>query len=257
MQLFDTHFHYSGESTPADYLAQEPAAAGMLLLATGDDYDSSCRCRDFAAAIPRAAFTVGVHPHAAEEPEHDFSEFRNHPKLKAVGELGLDYYYDYAPRTAQRRVFERFLALALEWNLPAVVHCRDAAERFDAYADCRDLLRDFAAAGGRFDLHCFAGTPQWAETFLELGAMLGVTGMVTFKPADNIRAALRLVPDDRLLLETDAPYLAPVPLRGKPNHPGYLIHTARRVAAERGMEPEALAAIATANGKRFFNMEDF
>ncbi len=255
MQLFDTHFHYSGELPPRDYLNLLPEAAELRLLAVGGDYAQSRQAERFAGEIASADFAVGVHPHSAEEylaAREDFSGFRPHPKLRAIGELGLDYYYDFAPRDAQRRVFEEFLALALAWELPAIVHCRDLDDRFEAYADCHALLRDFAAAGGRFVVHCFAGTPEWAERFLTLGGMLGVTGMVTFPRAENIRLTLRTIPDDRLLIETDAPYLAPVPFRGKPNHPGYLRYTAQRVATERNCPLEALAELTTGNAERFF-----
>ena len=270
MEIFDTHFHYYGESSPLEFcrmisaeLAVPPqnswgAVDRILLLAVGGDYLESCRAREFAQVAPDAWFAAGVHPHQAEsyrQEAQDFSSFRGHPRLVAVGELGLDYYYEESPRDVQRSVLEEFLKLALEWNLPAIIHIRDRDGAEDAYADAYDLLRDFAAAGGRFVVHCFAGTPAWAEKFLALGGYCGVTGMVTFKRAENIREALRVIPDDRLLIEPDSPYLAPVPHRGSTNHPGYLILVAAQIAGERGRTVEEIARLTTRNGREFFRLD--
>ena len=267
MEIFDTHFHYYGESTPAEFrrmisaeLAVPPqsdwgAVDRVYLLAVGGDYLESCRAREFAQAVPDAWFAAGVHPHQAETFRNeggDFSSFRGHPRLVAVGELGLDYYYEESPREVQKSVLAEFLALALEWNLPVIIHIRDRDGAEDAYVDVYDLLRDFAASGGRFVVHCFAGSPAWAEKFLALGGYCGVTGMVTFNRAENNRETLRVIPDDRLLIETDSPYLAPVPHRGSPNHPGYLILVAARIAAERGWTVEETARLTTRNGFAFF-----
>ncbi len=268
MKLFDTHFHYSGEGTPEQYgetirscLRETdglPEPERLYLLANGGDYEESCRARDFARATPDAWFAAGVHPHCAESETHptvDFSRLLAEPECAAVGEIGLDYFYDQAPREQQRRVLERFLELALETSLPAVIHCRDREGESGAYSDLYAALQSFAGAGGRMVIHCFAGTPEWAEKLLALGACLGVTGMVTFPRADNIREVLRMIPDDRLLIETDAPYLAPVPHRGKPNTPGYLPLIAARVARERGRSVEEIAQLTTANALAFFRLE--
>ncbi len=270
MEIFDTHFHYYGESSPAEFrrmisaeLAVPPqnnwgVIDRIFLLAVGGDYLESCRAREFAQVIPDSWFAAGVHPHQAEafrRESQDFLIFRGHPRLVAVGELGLDYYYDESPRDMQRSVLEQFLALALEWNLPAIIHIRDRDGSEEAYVDACAQLRDFASAGGRFVVHCFSGTPAWAEKFLALGGYCGVTGMVTFNRAENIRETLRVIPDDRLLIETDSPYLAPVPHRGSPNHPGYLILVAARVAAERGWTVEETARLTTRNGMEFFRLE--
>ena len=268
MDLFDTHFHYDGEDTPAGYMAgvrlemdappQRDAGPveSLELLAMGSDFTESCRARAFASAVPGARCAVGVHPHEAEKylaQKEDFSSFfTDGPLPAAVGELGLDYFYDLAPRSAQIAVFEEFLQLALDRSLPAVVHIRDKEECEDAYADAYALLAPFARSGGRFVIHCFAGTPAWAEKFLVLGGYCGFTGMITFRRADNVREALRIVPDDRLLIETDSPYLAPVPHRGRKNHPGYLVLIARAAAALRGMSTEELAALTTRNARLLF-----
>ena len=267
MELFDTHFHYYGESSPGEYFRNVLAVAAvppqgrigvperLWLMAAGGDYLESCRSRAFAEAVETAFFVFVVHPHNAEkflaEP-NEFNEFRAAPKLKAIGELGLDYFYDHSPRDAQMEVFGRFLDLALEWGLPAIVHLRDRDQVWNAYEDGYELLAPFAKKGGRFVVHCFSGTPEWARKFLSLGAYLGVTGMVTFNRAQNIRESLAVIPDERLLIETDSPYLAPVPHRGTENHPGFLALIAARVAEERGRSVEEIATLTTANGKRFY-----
>ncbi len=269
MQLFDTHFHFYGEVSAQAYIenvrlelrSPKQLAAGevdtLLLNAVGGDYLESCRAREFAHNTPDAVYSCGVHPHQAENflaQKEDFSCFRGDPLLKAVGELGLDYFYDYSDREAQRKVFGEFLALALEWDLPAIVHIRDKEDTFDAYSDAYSMLEPFASAGGRFVIHCYAGNQHWAEKFLAAGARFGVTGMVTFKKAQNIRENLKYIPLDRLFIETDSPYLAPIPHRGKENHPGYLIHVAAAAAAEYGMSTEEFAKVTTGNGKVFFGI---
>lgn len=269
MQLFDTHFHFYGEVSAQAYIenirlelnSPKQLAAGTVdrlwLNAVGGDHLESCRAREFAHATADTVFSCGVHPHQAESflvQQEDFSCFKGDSLLKAVGELGLDYFYDYSDRAAQKKVFEYFLTLALEWDLPAIVHIRDKEDEFQAYSDAYDLLAPFSAAGGRFVVHCYAGNPFWAERFLSLGAFCGVTGMVTFRKAENIRENLKYIPLDRLLIETDSPYLAPIPHRGKENHPGYLIHVAAAAAKLYQMETEDFASVTLENGKKFFGV---
>lgn len=269
MELFDSHFHYYGESSPLEYFRNCMTEAAippqsrigvpdrLLLMAAGGDYLESCRSREFAQVIETAWFAAGVHPHNAGKflaAEEDFSGFRHHPKLKAVGEIGLDYFYEHSRPEEQRDVLRRFLDLALEWDLPAIIHLRDGDGVWTAYEDGHALLEPFAAAGGRFVVHCFSGTPEWARRFLALGAYLGVTGLVTFNRAHNIRETLTVIPDERLLIETDSPYLAPIPHRGRENHPGYLALIAARVAEERGREFADIAALTTKNARNFFRI---
>ena len=268
MELFDTHFHYYGEATPVEFMSNvelalsvsPPKDAGsvdrLFMLAVGGDYIESCRAGEFAKTVPHTGYAVGVHPHQAENfmrQQEDFSIFfREGTPPAAIGELGVDYFYDNSPKNQQLEVLERFLDLALEHQLPAIIHIRDKEVCDEAYTDAYRLLEPFARKGGRFVVHCFAGTPGWAEKFLALGAYLGVTGIVTFNRAENIRETLKIIPDDRLLLETDSPYLAPVPHRGKENHPGYLILVARKVAEVRNSSVEHIAALTTANGFELF-----
>lgn len=200
---------------------------------------------------PEVWVTAGVHPHAASQFLGDIEPFRElvrRPRTVAVGEIGLDYHYDYSPREEQMRTFRAFVRLSAEEGLPAVIHCRDA------YDDCLGILREELVPGQRFEIHCFTGSPSWAEDVLALGAYLSFNGILTFRKADNVRAALAVVPAERLLIETDAPFLAPVPYRGKPNRPAYLVEIARRVAGERGWTLEETAALTTANANRFFGV---
>ena len=273
MRLFDTHFHFGGEATPLEFmgaarddlrLALEKAGiadrpVGLFVAAMGGDYLESLRAREFCAVIPESRFAAGVHPHNAEaylETPQDFSPFFADPKLVAVGELGLDYFYELSDREAQQRVFGKFLDLALEHELPAVVHLRDRDGALDAYRDGLDLLTPFAAKGGRFVVHCYAGNAEYLKRFLDLDAYAGVTGMVTFKAAENIRENLRLIPDDRLLVETDSPYLAPVPFRGKANTPGLVALVAAAAAKVRETTVEALAELTTRNAMSFYHLDE-
>jgi TatD DNase family protein len=267
MRLFDTHFHYYAELEPVAYrrkIEDDLVASGVTplperfgLLAAGGSYPDSLKARDFAAAVPDGFFAAGVHPHEAGEAlktPADFGALHADPRCVAVGEIGLDYFYELSEKPAQRRVFGQFLQLALETGLPAIVHCRDRDDADAAYADVYAALADFAAGGGRMVIHCFTGTPAWAEKFLALGAYLGVTGIVTFHRAENVRQSLRIIPPDRLLLETDSPYLAPAPFRGKPCSPGYLPLVAARVAKELELPLPELADRTFDNAMRFFNL---
>lgn len=251
--LFDTHFHCDGSATPLEYCAELPSGYEFMLLAAAADFEDSLYARIFAETVESAFFSCGVHPHSASDPGDlsRFSEFRGHPKLRVIGEIGLDYFYDFSRPEQQIPLFEHFLALADEWNLPVQVHLRDLPDRFTAYADALRLL---ASHRGMVDIHCFCGTTEWAGRFLDIGAFLGVTGMVTFKKSDNIRELLKYIPADRLLIETDSPYLAPDPFRGKVNHPKYLVEIARYAAGFLGMDFETFADLTANNAKRFFRL---
>ena len=271
MRLYDTHFHFTGESTPGEYLAAVSSDGGraaaslgrsgelpeLWYTCVGGDHMESLRAREFARVAPRCRFAAGVHPHEAAEylkTREDFSCFRGDPLLVAVGELGLDYYYELSDRPAQRKVFAEFLDLALTWDLPAVVHLRDRDGADDAYREALELLTSFAGSGGRFAVHCYAGSREYLARFLDLGAYVGVTGMVTFRAAENIRSNLALIPADRLLIETDSPYLAPVPFRGGDNTPGLLILAAAEAARVRGTKLEELAELTWRNAAEFFRI---
>ena len=268
MHLFDTHFHLKKFETE---LSSELCRRAMLdscartgfvpesfrLNAVGGNFEESRQAREFAHGVPDCVFSAGVHPGNAGDFSGDLSPFEifaGDPLLAAVGELGLDYYYDAETAPQQRRTFGAFLELALEWGKPAVVHLRDKGDD-TAFRDGLALLADFVRDGGRFEIHCFTGSREWCEKFLELGGYIGVTGMVTFRRAENVREILRALPEDRILLETDSPYLAPVPYRGRENNPGLLGLIAAGAAAVRGVSADELADLTTANALHFFRLE--
>ena len=258
MNLFDTHFHFDSDKSPREYVAELPLEHTYKLMCVSGSLEDSFQSRDFAAEIAYAFYSVGVHPQTAETAPatlEQFAIFRDDPKLKAIGELGLDFYYENSTKKTQMKVFDRFLELALEWEKPAIVHCRDIDGCFHAYEECFAILKNFSSAGGRFVVHCFAGTPHYAERFLELGGYLGITGIVTFKKAENIRDIVPMIPLERLLLETDSPYLAPVPFRGKVNHPKYLPEIASAVAQLKAIPLRDLAEQTTENAKNFYRIE--
>lgn len=255
MQLFDTHFHYYADTSPQEYYAMIKRPELTRLLAVGASYAESINARKFANEIDCAWFAAGVHPHSATEylvSSEAFDEFIEDENMVAVGEIGLDFYYENSIKVDQYKVMELFLQHALEWQLPAIIHCRDKDHRDDAYCDCYSMLRDFSGSGGRFVVHSFTGTTAWADKFLELGAFIGVNGIVTFPRAQNVRDLVEIIPNERLLLETDSPYLAPIPHRGKTNHPGLIIHVAEKIAEVKQLSSEQIAEITSENACKFF-----
>jgi TatD DNase family protein len=194
--------------------------------------------------------SVGVHPHDAkdfsDEIYHRLSEWSAHKKVVAIGETGLDYHYDHSPRDIQRDVMRRQLGLALEKGLPVIVHSREAQE------DTIAILEESGINKGV--MHCFSGNMETAERIMSMGLYISIAGPVTFKKSTMLKEVAKLVPDDYMLLETDAPYLAPDPRRGRRNEPSYLIHTATEVAALRGVTVEDIARITTLNAMRLFGL---
>lgn len=254
MTLVDSHCHLDDRQFDQDReaviaRALEAGVTRMLAIGTGDgppDLEAAIRLAD---AFPQIYATVGVHPHDARKatPEtwRRMRELLSHPKVVAVGEIGLDYYYDNSPRDTQRAVFVEQLRLAAEARKPVVIHTREA------WQETLSLLEaHWAATGLRGVFHCFSGGPEEAAQALNLGFFLGFGGVLTFPKAERVRAAARSVPVDRLLLETDAPYLAPVPHRGKRNEPAFVLHTAQALAAARQEPLETLARATTQNFQR-------
>lgn len=250
MELFDTHFHLDAGDDAAALCAQARLAGVTRLLVLGGCVQSSVRACRAAAGESGLYAAAGVHPHDAADFSDlaPFLELYADPKVVAVGEIGLDYHYEHSPRARQREVFAQFLGVAGERGLPAVVHCREA------FADCLAILDDSLAPGQRLLLHSFAGSPAEAEQALARGAFLSYNGMATFRRSANIRETLAMVPLERLLLETDAPWLAPVPYRGKRNVPAYLGEIARCVAETKQVPTEELAEITTRNACEFFQV---
>ena len=266
MIYFDSHFHFDPEDDlngVQTRMREAFAAAGgtaedeLLVASMGGGWQESLAARKFAHAWPNGVFSAGIHPGAAAKetvsPE-EFRELLRDPACRAVGELGLDYFYQDGTRTRQLEVLETFLGMALEEKLPVILHCRDQENRFQAYEDMSCLTAAFTGAGGKAVVHCFTGTVPWAECFLAQGCLLGVTGIVTFNRAENVRQVAAMIPEDKLLAETDSPYLAPVPLRGQANTAGNLPIIIRKIAQVRQDTPDHIAEITARNAVRFYGM---
>jgi len=255
--LIDSHAHVDGPEFDADrddVLARARAAGVHRIVVIGavGDPSSAERAVALAERDPQIWATIATHPHDVEKMTPDWwathERLATHPRVVAIGETGLDYYYDHSPREAQQAAFARFIALARSVGKPVVCHIRDAHE------DARAILREHRALELGVVIHCFTGTPDDAAAYAELGAYVSFSGIVTYKSAQPLRDAVRLVPRDRLLVETDCPYLAPIPQRGKRNEPAYVVHTAEVVAREAGMSFEDLAAQTTANANRIYRL---
>jgi TatD DNase family protein len=253
--LTDSHCHLDfPEFAPElDAVLERARAAGVTRLITIST--RVARHDDIAALAGRfqdVFFTVGTHPlQAAEEPDVPMERLvalSRHPKCVGIGEAGLDYHYDAAPRDVADRVFRTHIAAARETGLPLVIHSRDADD------DMAAILRD-EMARGPFSavLHCFTSSAALARTGLELGLFVSFSGVVTFKNSESLRDIAREVPLDRMLVETDAPFLAPVPHRGKRNEPAFVAHTARVLAEVKGIDPDDFAAATSANVDRLFS----
>jgi TatD DNase family protein len=252
--LIDSHCHLDFEALAADLdgVLARATAAGVGGLVT-----ISTRVREFdkVAAIAEAHYnvwcSVGTHPHhAAEEPEvtvADLVRLAAHPKCVAIGEAGLDYHYDSSPREAQAEGFRRHIAAARETGLPLVIHAREADEDIGAILEAETAKGAFP-----FVLHCFSSGAELARRGLALGGYLSFSGILTFKNADEIREVAAFAPADRILVETDAPYLAPVPHRGQSNEPAFVYFTAKMLAEVRGVRFEQIAAETTTNFAELF-----
>ena len=248
MRLVDTHCHLDDRQFDGDreQVIERARAAGverMMAIGTGNgppDLEVGIR---LAETYPFLFATVGVHPHdASKATEETFTRLRDlarHSKVRAIGEIGLDYHYDFSPREVQREVFARQIAIAAEAGKPIVIHTREA------WMDTVAMLR--AGWQGSGIMHCFTGDAQQAREALDLGFHLAFGGVLTFPKGESVREAARITPEERLLLETDCPYLAPVPMRGKRNEPAYMIETARRLAEVRNTSLEEIAAQTTRN----------
>ncbi|MGH6929156.1 MAG: TatD family hydrolase [Dongiaceae bacterium] len=253
--LVDSHCHldyYKEEDGELDAVIARARAGGVKAMVTiGTKISQFDRVRGIAERYDDVYCTVGIHPHeAASEPEIDVDrlvELTRHPKVIGIGETGLDFYYDHSPRDRQAEVFRAHIAAARETGLPLIVHSRDAD---DATAT---ILEEGAEGAGLHGLiHCFSTTRELSDRATKIGFLISLSGILTFKSAEQLREIAREIPADRLLVETDAPYLAPVPYRGKRNEPAFVAHTARHLAELRGVPPEELAAATTANFHRLF-----
>lgn len=251
----DSHAHlanaaFAGDRDAVIFRARDAGAAAIVCI--GESLEVAALAAEFAAEYPGFVFsTAGIHPHdaAAFDAERDVSRLREFLRgsAVAVGECGLDYHYDNSPRSAQRLAFSAQIALAAEMKRPAIVHTREAED------DTKSFVRDARSAGVIGVLHCYTGSHGLAEFALEAGWYVSFSGIVTFKKwADE--DLLRLVPREQLLVESDSPYLAPVPFRGKRNEPAWVAHTLARVAAARADDPGELGRVTAANAKRLFGL---
>lgn len=256
--LVDTHCHVAEPEFDADraaVLARAAAAGVTTIVCVGATSTPDANPRALGLVGRHGDVTivasVGIHPHdVAGADDAAFARLEaqaRRPGVVAVGETGLDYWYDHAPRDVQRAAFARTAALARAVDLPLVVHVRDA------HAEAAAILAT-ELAGHPGVIHCFTGTADDARRYLDLGLCLSVSGIVTFRNAEPLREAVRMIPGDRLLVETDAPYLAPVPHRGRRNEPAHVRVVAEQVAAVRGEDPDVLAAAVAANARRVFRL---
>ena len=243
MKLVDSHCHLDDPKFDEDRerVIERALAAGVeRMMVIGSE-----GAIGLAERYPFLYATAGVHPHEASKATPEaFARMRDvatHPKVLAIGEIGLDYHYDFSPRDVQRSVFEQQLAIAADAAKPVVIHTREA------WADTMALLGTWPGGG---IMHCFTGDAAQARQALDLGFHLSFGGVLTFPKADAVREAARLAPEDRLLVETDCPYLAPVPHRGKRNEPAFVVEVARRLAEVRGCTLEEIACSTTGNWER-------
>ena len=255
MSYIDSHVHLADPAFDEDRdavveRAREAGAAALICI--GESLHAARRAGEIARHHAGFCyFTAGIHPHdaAAFDAANDVAgiEAELERGAVAVGECGLDYHYDHSPRDRQRAAFAAQLALAARWSCPVVVHTRDAED------DSRAMVAEAGRAGVRGVLHCFTGSHELARAALDVGWYVSLSGIVTFRKWDD-DALVRLVPDDRLLVESDAPYLAPVPRRGRRNEPSWVPHTIARVAALRGAAADVVAAQTAANARRLFGL---
>jgi len=255
MRLYDSHCHldFPDFADEIEAVVARAEAAGVERIITiSTRVARGDRLVALAERFPNVWFTIGTHPHqAAEEPECDVAAIKRyaaHPKCVGIGEAGLDYHYDYAPREIAKKVFVAQIGLARALDLPLVIHARDADD------DMAAILREEMAKGAfAAVLHCFTSSRALAETGLALGLYVSFSGVLTFKNSQGLRDIARDAPIDRLLVETDAPFLAPIPVRGKRNEPCFVTHTARVLAEVKGVKAEAIGAATRDNTARLFS----
>ncbi|MGH9679064.1 MAG: TatD family hydrolase [Candidatus Acidiferrales bacterium] len=259
MDLIDSHAHVDVADFDADrdaMLARAQAAGVKTILAIGNgpELDKLGAAVPYADAHPWIYASIGLHPHEARhatQPHFDeLIRLARNPRVIAWGEIGLDYHYDHSPRDVQARVFREQLALARAARKPIIIHCREA------WPDCLKILdEDWRSSGLGGIFHCFAGTNEEARAGLDMGFLVSFAGNVTYPKAQNLRDAAAAIPMDRLLIETDSPFLAPQPYRGRRNEPAYVAEVARTLANVRNLPAEEIAGVTSRNFLRFFSIE--
>ena len=255
MRLFDTHAHYDADAFDADrmeVLSSMPGQGVELILNPGCDLKSSQTAVELAERFPFVYAAVGVHPEECADwnAEHDIpvlEALAQNPKVRAIGEIGLDYHWpENPPRELQQQAFHAQLELAEKLDLPVIVHDRDA------HHDCLDIVRAHPNVTGVY--HCYSGGVEDAKTLMKLGWMISFTGSITFKNARRALEVIDLLPMDRMMIETDSPYMSPEPFRGRRNDSGRVHLVAEAIARRKGLDPEEVARITLENGKRFFRI---
>jgi len=259
--FIDSHAHIDGPEFDSDRVqviqrARDARVSAILNVGTGDPHSGVLeRAVELAESHPDIYAAVGTHPHDARlfderAEERVWKLATSSAKVIAWGEIGLDFHYDNSPREVQIDVFQWQLRLARELSLPVIIHTREAE------AETAEILEShWAESNLPGIMHCFSGSAQLAQQAVDLGFSISFSGIVTFKKAEELREVAKLVPLDRLLIETDCPYLTPIPFRGKRNEPAYVVEVARCLAGLRGLEIEELAEITTNNFRRMFNLE--
>jgi len=270
--FIDSHAHLEGKRYDSDRdevltRAKQSGIDVYLAIGNGDGPETAdCGIRlaeqyDGDPQYPEIWASVGIHPHeaslATDAADAQMLAWARHPKVIAWGEIGLDYFYDHSPRDKQKAVFRRQMELAQTARLPIVIHCRPSDNSENAWDDCLALIAEhWVPTGLGGILHCFTGSVDHAQRGLDLGFMISFAGNITFPKAQNIRDAAQFVPLDRMLIETDSPYLAPIPHRGQRNEPAFVIETARQIGELRNMPAEAIGAQTAENFRRFFKLRD-
>jgi TatD DNase family protein len=257
IELFDSHAHVDGPEFDADrdavlQRARDAGVKRIVVIGAVGDPSSAERSVALAEKDPNVWATIATHPHDVKQMTDDWwathERLARHPRVVAIGETGLDYYYNHSPHDMQQAAFRRFLELAHAVQKPVVCHIRDAHDQ------ARAILREGRAAELGCVIHCFTGTPDDAREYAAMGCYVSFSGIVTYKTAQGLRDSVPLVPRDRLMIETDCPYLAPVPKRGKRNEPAFVVHTAEVVARCAGVAVEELARITTENACRVYRI---
>src|SRR5579871_2200780 len=258
MELVDSHAHidFPQFAEDRDAMLDRARAAGvttLVAIGTGPGPEKLDAALPFAEQYDWIYTTVGIHPHEAKEVTQDhldeLAQLAKHPKVIAWGEIGLDYFYDHSPREVQANVFRQQMGLAKAARKPIVIHCRDA------WPDCMKILKEeWAPSGLGGILHCFSSTLEDAKRGVDIGFMISFAGNSTFPKAQNLRDVAKALPLENLLIETDSPYLAPQPYRGKRNEPAYVAEVARTLASVRNLAAEELAYATTENFRRFFGL---
>ena len=258
MELIDSHAHidFPQFAEDRDAMLDRARAAGvttLLAIGTGPGPEKLDSALPFAEQHDWIYATVGIHPHEAKEvtPSHldELAKLAKHPKVIAWGEIGLDYFYDHSPREVQQRLFRDQMDLAKEAKLPVVIHCRDA------WPDCLNILEEvWRPTGLGGILHCFTSTVEDARRGIEMGFLVSFAGNSTYPKTQNLRDVAKALPLEKILIETDAPYLAPQAFRGKRNEPAYVAEVARTLASVRNLSPDELAAATSENFRRLFRL---